>query len=114
VVSKAGIVYVVGDVKMPGGFVMENGKMTVLQALAMAQGANPTASLNSAKVIHRENGKQQESEIPLKKILTAKATDVNMQPEDILFVPGSAGRSVMRRSLEAIVKTATGVAIYRP
>jgi polysaccharide export outer membrane protein len=112
-VSKAGIVYVVGDVKMPGGFVIENGKMTVLQALAMAQGANPTASLNSAKIIHNQDGKQQDTDIPLKKILSAKASDMPLQPEDILFVPGSAGRSVLRRSMEAIVQTATGVAIYR-
>src|ERR1700694_3308738 len=42
-ISKAGIVYVVGDVKLPGGFVMENAKMTVLQAVALAQGTNPTA-----------------------------------------------------------------------
>ena len=41
VVSKAGIVYVVGDVKRPMGVVMENGgHITVLQALATAEGAN--------------------------------------------------------------------------
>lgn len=115
VVSKAGIVYVVGDVKMPGGFVMENGRMTVLQALAMAQGANNTASLNSARLIHRKpDGAQQDTQIALKKILSSQATDIAMQPEDILFVPASAGKSAMRRSLDAIVQTATGVAIYRP
>src|SRR6267143_1076687 len=51
-VSKAGVVYVVGDVHQPGGFVMENGNdITVLKAIALAQGTNPNAALHSARVI---------------------------------------------------------------
>jgi polysaccharide export outer membrane protein len=112
VVSKAGIVYVVGDVGKPGGFVMENSQLTVLQALAMAQGANQNAALNSAKLIRRGSDKPQEIPIPLKEILAAKAPDLNLRPDDIVFVPNSAGKTAFRRSMEAIVQTATGVAIY--
>jgi polysaccharide export outer membrane protein len=112
VVSKAGIVYVVGDVHLPGGFVMENGHMTVLQALALAQGANPTASLNSAKVIRTIDGKHSQTPVELKLILSAKAVDVTLAAGDILFVPASIGKSAARRSLDAIVQVATGVAIY--
>src|SRR5262249_51105677 len=44
-VSKAGIVYVVGDVGKPGGFVMDHDeRLTVLQAIALAQGVNSTAA----------------------------------------------------------------------
>jgi polysaccharide biosynthesis/export protein len=111
-VSKAGIVYVVGDVHLPGGFTMENGELTVLQALAMAQGANPTASLDSAKLIRRTPQGQQEQPLALKKILTAKAPDLKLQPEDIVFVPNSVGKSAARRGMEAILQAATGVAIY--
>ena len=53
VVSKAGIVYVVGDVRLPGGFVMENSQLTVLQAIAMAQGTNTTAKLDKAALAGR-------------------------------------------------------------
>lgn len=113
-VSKAGIVYVVGDVRLPGGFIMENGAMTVLQALAMAQGPNSTAALGSAKLIRTADSKRQEIPIPLKPILASKAPDLKLQPDDILFVPNSAGKSAARRGLEAILQTATGVAIYRP
>jgi len=46
-VSRAGIVYVSGDVKTPGGYVMNNDEnLTVLQALALAQGLNPTSTKN--------------------------------------------------------------------
>jgi polysaccharide export outer membrane protein len=113
VVSKAGVVYVTGDVKLPGGFIMENAHMTILQAVAMAQGANPTAALDRAKLI-RNSGQGQPEEIPisLKKILSAKAPDMNLQPNDIVFVPNSATKSAGRRTLSAIVETATGMAIY--
>ena len=54
VVSRAGVVYVVGDVHRPSGVVMDNGTdMTVLQAIAMAEGTNPTATLNKAKLIRK-------------------------------------------------------------
>src|SRR6266852_3871864 len=52
--SKAGVVYVVGDVRQPGGFVMENGnEITVLKAIALAQGTNPNAALNAARLIRK-------------------------------------------------------------
>jgi len=64
-VSKAGIVYVTGAVKMPGGFAMENAHMTVIQALAMAQGANPTAALDKAEVIRNSGQGTKPEEIPI-------------------------------------------------
>jgi polysaccharide export outer membrane protein len=113
VVSKAGIVYVVGDVGRPGGFVMENGeKMTVLQAIAMAQGVNRTAALGSARLIRRSNGKPEEIKVPLKGIMSAKANDVDLMPEDILFIPGSMAKNAMKRGLESVLQVATSVAIY--
>lgn len=112
VVQKAGIVYVVGDVHMPGGFIMDKPGLTVLQALAMAQGANPTAKLDGARLIRRTGDQRQDLPIALKKILASKAADVELQADDILFVPNSSAKSAMHRTLEAIVQTATGVAIY--
>ena len=110
VVSKAGVVYVVGDVRLPGGFVMENSRMTILQAYAMAQGANGTAALDRAQLIRKSGSADQI--ISLKKILTAKAPDMELQPEDILFVPTSSAKVAGRRTIDAIVQTASGMAIY--
>jgi polysaccharide export outer membrane protein len=113
-VSKAGIVYVVGDVKNPSGVVIENGsEMTVLKAIAIAGGVNPTAAVNSAKLIRRTSNGPEETSLSLKKIFAAKGTDIKLQPEDIIFVPNSAAKSVGRRGLEAVLQAATGVAIYR-
>jgi polysaccharide export outer membrane protein len=113
VVEKAGIIYVVGDVRQPSGFVMENADLTVLQAVAMAQGTNPTAALNSASIIRRSaTGEKQQIPVELGNILTAKGEDVRLQPDDIVFVPVSAAKSIGRRTMEAVIQAATGVAIY--
>jgi polysaccharide export outer membrane protein len=114
VVSKAGVVYVVGDVRLPGGFVMENSHMTILQAYAMAQGAGPSAALDRAQLIRKAGPEShpQETLISLKNILSAKSPDLNLQPDDIVFVPTSGAKAAGRRTLEAIVQTATGLAIY--
>ncbi len=113
VVSKAGIVYIVGDVRLPSGVVMENSHMTVLQAIALAQGTNSTAALNESKLIRKTPHGLEETPIPLKKILAAKSPDLDLQADDILFVPSSTAKSAAKRGLEAILQTATGVAIYR-
>ena len=113
-VARAGIVYVVGDVRKPSGIVMQNSHMTALQAIAMAEGTNPTASLNHAKLIRNTPQGRKEVSLPLKKILAARAPDWDLRPDDILFVPNSAAKSAGRRSLEAVVQAATGAAIYHP
>jgi polysaccharide export outer membrane protein len=112
VVSKAGVVYVVGDVKEPTGIIMDNPNLTVLQAIAMAHGTNPTAKMGSAKLIRSVGGAPQEIPIPLNKILSAKGPDLALQADDIVFVPNSAAKTATRKGLEAALQAATGVAIY--
>jgi polysaccharide biosynthesis/export protein len=100
-------------VRQPTGVVvMESSGLTVLKAIALAQGTNHTASLNNAKLIRNTPAGRREIPIPLSKILSSEAEDLQLQPEDILFVPSSAAKSATRRGLEAILQTATGVAIY--
>jgi polysaccharide biosynthesis/export protein len=112
-VSKAGIVYVLGDVGKPGGFLIDNnGRLTVLQAVALAQGTNRTASLNCAKVIRKTETGQEEVQIALNKILKSQAPDQSLANGDILFVPTSASKNTLR-VMEAILPAAAGAAIYR-
>jgi polysaccharide export outer membrane protein len=112
-VSKAGIVYVVGNVNMPGGYVMENPDLSILQAVALAQGVKANSSANNSKLIRKVSGGQQEIPIKLNDILASKAPDVKLKPDDILFVPSSPGASAAKRGLEAALQTLTGLAIYR-
>lgn len=114
VVSRAGIVYVVGDVHLPSSIVLDRPELTVLQAIAMAQGTNPTAAANNAKLIRKTGSGRQELPLPLKKIIAGKSPDLALQADDIIFVPVSTGKVAAHRSLEAILQTASGIAIYRP
>jgi len=112
VVSKAGIVYVVGAVRLPTGILLENPSLTVLQAIAMAQGTEPTASLNHARLIRNSSSTPSEISLPLKKILEGKSPDLKLQADDIVFVPSSAAKAARNRGIEAILQTVTGVAMY--
>lgn len=113
IVSKAGIVYVMGDVEKPGGFVMENAdSLTAMQAVALAEGTKRTAALGKARLIRRGTGGVEEIPVPLDKIYGAKAQDVRLQADDILFIPGSASRSAGMKTLETILQTIPGAAIY--
>ena len=111
VVSRAGIVYVVGDVRLPSGIVLDRPELTVLQAIAMAQGANPTAASNDAKLIRKTANGRQELPLPLKKIIAGKSPDFALQANDIIFVPSSARKAAARR-IDAILQAAAGAAIY--
>src|SRR5229473_1896475 len=99
-ISKAGVVYVVGDVHQPGGFVMENGNdITVLKAIALAQGTNPNAKLDGARVIRKTAEGPQDVPLSLKKIMAAQAPDIQLQADDVVFVPGSAAKSATKRGV---------------
>ncbi|MGB8323338.1 MAG: polysaccharide biosynthesis/export family protein [Candidatus Acidiferrum sp.] len=111
-VSHAGIVYVVGDVAKPGGFLIENNdRLTVLQAMALAQGANKTASLNGAKLLRKKDDGREDVMVPLKKILANKAPDQALADGDILFVPSSAAKTAMV-TMQSVLPSVATAAIY--
>jgi polysaccharide biosynthesis/export protein len=114
VVARAALVFVVGDVGKPGGFPMQNnGRMTVLQALAMASGVNKTAALSHAKIIHSTQSGYQESDIHLARLLQGKSPDLALAPEDIVFVPNSKLKSAVGAGFSGVVQAAAAAAIYK-
>ena len=111
-VPRAPIIYVVGDVGRPSGLLVDNGTLTVLQALALAGGTNRTAKMGGARIIRKTPAGMTETNLQLKKMLEAKVPDVTLQADDILFVPVSAGRLAAGRTFEAAMAMATAVSIY--
>jgi len=111
VVQRAGVVYVVGDVGRPSGFLMDNDNLTVLRAIALAGGTTRTAKLSGAKLLRKTPDGVQETTIELNKILRAKAPDIAMKADDVLFVPSSAGKVAAYRGTEAIMQTASALSI---
>jgi len=111
VVSRAGIIYVVGDVQRPSGFMIDEDGLTVLKALALAGGQTRTSALNGTKILRKTASGIQEIPVPLKKVLHAKASDVAMMRGDILFVPGSAAKTVAYRTADAAFSMSTALAV---
>ena len=112
-VSRSGIVYVVGDLAKPGGFLIENNdRLSALQAIALAQGANKTAGLSNTRLIRKSPNGPQETRVNLSRILAGKQSDLRLEDGDILFVPSSKGKQVAFRGIEATVSLLSGLAIY--
>lgn len=114
-VAKADLVYVVGDVRKPAGIIMEDrDDLTVLQALAMAEGLNRTASKNKARIFRKtEDGGKIEIPVRLGDILGGKAPDPTLAANDILFIPDSRGKVMVQRGYEVALSTLSGVIIWR-
>ncbi len=116
-VPVAEMIYIIGDVKKSGGFVLgERREISVLQALALSEGLGPTARSEEARILRVNAGSDSRAELPvnLRKILAGQASDVPMQSNDILFVPVNGAKRLGMRALEAMLQIGTGVAIYRP
>ena len=115
-VEKAPVVYVIGAVKKSGGFVLSaQERVSVLQALAMAEGLERTSAPDKARVLRKSNDpdKPQELAVNLKRILAGRGGDMALQAGDILFIPTSAAKSAGMRGLEAAINIGTGVTIFR-
>jgi polysaccharide biosynthesis/export protein len=116
-VTRAGIVYVVGAVKRPGGFTVKgNEQMSLLKAIALAEGLSNTPAKARTRIIRTDetNGTHSEITVDIGKILDGKAPDMNLQAADIVFVPNSASKTALYRGTEAIVATASGLVIFHP
>jgi polysaccharide biosynthesis/export protein len=112
-VPRAPVIYVVGDVGRPSGLLVDNGSMTVLQALALAGGTNKTAKLGAVRILRKgPDGGVTETKVEIKKMLEAKAPDVTLQADDILFVPVSGGRVLAGRTFDATMMVASTLAVY--
>ena len=112
VVPKAGIVYVLGEVTRPGGYVLNStGGITVLQVVAVAGGPTHVASAGKTRLLRRTENGFQEQQIDVTKLLRGKALDVSVRDEDILFIPSSRIKTALNAS--SLIATVGTAAIYR-
>jgi polysaccharide export outer membrane protein len=114
-VKKADIVYVLGEVNRAGGFVLsEREEVSVLQAVAMAEGWNQTAAPGAAVILRPAPGSERRKlEVNLRDIMMGKSEDLKMKPDDILYIPGSRSRKIAQGLLTAGVAIATSVTVWR-
>ncbi|ABF42312.1 polysaccharide export protein [Candidatus Koribacter versatilis Ellin345] len=112
IVSKAGVVYVVGEVNRPGGFLLENNMpISVLQAIALAQGFTRDGNQKEARIVRRTPTGLQEIPIQLNKLMAGDGPDRLLSPDDIVFVPASNMKILRRRFGDAAI-AASSAAVY--
>jgi len=114
VVPKAGIAYVLGDVRRPGGFVMQNNhsQLTVMQAIALAGGTAPSAVPSHARLIRKApEGGYREIAVNFSAIQKGKQSDIVLEPDDVLYMPFSYLRNIASTS-SGIVASATSASVY--
>lgn len=114
-VPRAGIIYVVGAVNHPGGFVIQNDRdrMTALKVLSLAGGTTSNAKMKQAVILRKNAGTGKRDEVPvdLEKVLKLKTEDVSLQPSDILFVPDSTGKKALHKVGDVAVSLTAGAAL---
>jgi polysaccharide biosynthesis/export protein len=112
---RAAVVYIMGEVRKPGGFpLLERDSLSVLELVSKSEGMLRTAASSQARILRVSEPGRQRSEIPVnvKAILSGKAADVSLRADDILVIPGSAYKTAMFRSVEAAVQMGTGIVIW--
>lgn len=97
VVHRAGVVYVLGAVNRPGGYLMVNGgTLSVVQAVSLAGGVTLQASTHFAVVVRRQpGGGYVQFRVPLGKMQRGGAAPVALEMNDALYVPPSTWKSIV-------------------
>jgi polysaccharide export outer membrane protein len=103
IVPRAGIVYVLGAVNRPGGYVMqEEGQLNVAQALALSGGTVMQANTGGLRVIRRNpDGTVLDFPLSYNAITKGTQTPLLLQAQDIVYVPMS--------KIKATFSTTTGI-----
>lgn len=112
-VARAPMVYVMGDVGRPGGYVIasNDARLSVLQLVAMAGSANKTAMQSRVRLIRPTEHGEVEMPVHLSDIEKGKRPDIMLQPNDIIYVPFSWMKNVAMSS-SSIGSSTASAAIY--
>jgi polysaccharide export outer membrane protein len=102
-VPEADQAFVVGNVVRPSTIPLVE-RISITRAIAMA-GGRQTASKDQVRLIRRnvENGPSIEILVDLKAIEQHAALDIELQPGDIVEVPVSQGKQVLRAAVSALI-----------
>jgi polysaccharide export outer membrane protein len=112
-VSRAGLVYVIGDVVRPDGFPVDPAQgLTVVQALSLAWGPTQNAAAGKALLIREQKGGRTLATLNLKRMIHGQEPDQPVHDRDILYVPDSTAKNLWNRSVESVIQSAVGVTIY--
>jgi polysaccharide export outer membrane protein len=107
IVSKTGVVYVLGEVNKPGAYIMENNtSISLVRAIALAQGTTKVASLKHAILLRSSPEGMEQTAFPLDRIYHGKSQDPQLSAEDIVFIPLSNIKNYGAQGLAGAIQMA--------
>jgi polysaccharide biosynthesis/export protein len=109
-IPEAAQVYVIGNVYSPKSLPLKE-TLTVSRAIAMAGGPLRDSKTDKIHVVRRNAGGPSEIYVNLTAIARKKADDLVLQPNDIIEVPESTGKSLMRSLMGAVAPSVAQVPV---
>ena len=109
IVPRAGIVYVLGAVTRPGGYLMqEDGDLNVAQALSLALGTTLQGKVSDTRIVRRKlDGTVETIPVDYTKVMAGSEVPPPLRPEDILYVPVSKVKTVFTTGASVLGAAAT-------
>ena len=113
IIPRAGIIYVLGAVSHPGGYLMqEDGRLNVAEGLALGGGTLPQAKTNGLRVIRRNpDGSILDFSLSYDGIAKGSQAPLELQAQDIVYVPMSRLKATLTDAT-SIISTALSASIY--
>ena len=116
-VPEAGKIFVVGNVRKPGAFLVRDGsENSVLKLVALAEGLAPFHYKTAYVYRPDAAGARQEIAVDLDKILDRKAPDVALQVNDLLYIPDNKGKRLTAGIIDRLAgfgsSTASGLIVW--
>jgi polysaccharide biosynthesis/export protein len=110
-IPRAGVIYVLGSVNRPGGYLMVNGgTLSLPQAVALAMGISPVGSSKSVIVVRKQDGQIHEYRLRLDEMQRGKVETFALTDGDMVYVPSSKVKSALINS-SAVMSAAASAAI---
>lgn len=107
VVSRAGVVYLLGAFKSQGPIpLQQNAPLTLMQAAALGGGAGFEGKLSDLRIIRTVGYGRKVVHVNIGKVMNGKAPDPILQPDDIVLLPTSAMKAAIK---SGGIATLTGI-----
>jgi polysaccharide export outer membrane protein len=97
IVSRVGVVYLLGAFKTQGAIpLQQNSPLTLMQVASLAGGTGFEGRTNDLRLIRTTGYTRQVVKVDIKKVIDGKAPDPVLQADDIIFLPSSPMKSAIK------------------
>lgn len=107
-VPRAGVIYVLGAVNRPGGYLMVNGgTLDLPQAVALAMGLSPIGSSKSVVVVRKHDGRIDEYHLRLDEMQRGRIETFALTDGDMVYIPANKVKSMLINSSSVLSAAAS-------